>query len=146
MLTLTPVISELEKRSPCGSSFFAQNGRSGGGGYHCLKFARPALPACVENAEQDAMWTRNAGRDEGDPVSCLDEVVEAVNYVVDKYRFDFFQWEVEFTGQIAGRTSPVRDVHLGRRFQPPFSPECVQRSEHPYRRGRLRRHGNSFSG
>lgn len=83
-------------------------------GYPCLKSARPVLEACAVNAEQDASGAGDADRNEGYPVSRLNEVAEVVNYVVDKYRFDFFKWQVKFTGEIAGRTPSGRDVHLGR--------------------------------
>ncbi len=62
------------------------------------------------------MGPGNACRDECDPVTLLNDVVKFVRLVVDEYRFNFFQGEIEFTGDIAGRAPSFRDADLGRGF------------------------------
>jgi len=78
-----------------------------------LKICRtPALSPCAEYAEA-ARVDGDAGRNERNAVSLLNDVAEVVRPVVDEYRFDFFQGEVELAGEIAGCTPLFRDADLG---------------------------------
>lgn len=85
-----------------------------GNGSRLNLFIACRLPASTENAEQQAMGAGNAGRNEGNPVSRLDEVVEVVNHVIDEYRFNLLHGEIEVVGEIVRRAPLRRDGHVGR--------------------------------